>query len=787
MQILQLASWNVWGKSLFQIADVLSDQGIHFDIIALQEVGGLSQGKLTTDGFLAADDPNVQLHDELRDYWIVATDQLSSHHGQAILVDKTFATAVLHTLKGTRFLGAQILHKSGLRLWVFSGHLPHHHQPLSDYSAATTELRQLLQRTQHLPTLVVGDWNATPHREPMDEQALALACLEAEARLMFRLPEQPTWKHRVYDFVGFTPAFERCIAPSCLPTSPLIVEGMDSLLPSDRKLITWETTFFQPPQRQGYRHKQHTGRWQVDLQRLQRSLEHQSATPDWPQLCRLARQCQYRLPSRKFQDSPALKELCRARNATANALQRASLSRHIIATRRAERAQWLSELHTSASSGDTSAIAFLKAKHQPTANWSHLIAHSGSLQGAIHNVKNHFQEVFSNTPIPTRTADCSHHIEALQAHMDQTEPTPLQPEELSLALANLKLGKTSGASGMSNEFLLAMGSTATGHSMLLNLLNAMLIDGDIPPPLLTGIACLLPKTPGATAASQIRPILLLEVLQKLFASILMRRIHSHWPPLHVQVGAVSGGQPIEALFAAHHMIALANVTDKTPLFLKLDIKGAFDNLRHASVANFLATLPPQVSHEAMRLMQLLLDQTIQFSFLDAHWETHSSNGTPQGGSHSAGLFARTLDHAIGNLLQQWEAQGHVPLFPPLWLLLFVDDILMCFSSWTQALRLLPSFVDCLAQLGLHINPAKSCLVVSPGLRASSPPRHQLGILHQFPWVEHTTYLRKPFGYNLDPDALPHQSHPVDSCGIGQIPASSQAMPLATSCNNLQDA
>ena len=66
MQILQLASWNVWGKSFFQIADVLSDQGIHFDIIALQEVGGLSQGKLTTDGFLAADDPNVQLHDELR-------------------------------------------------------------------------------------------------------------------------------------------------------------------------------------------------------------------------------------------------------------------------------------------------------------------------------------------------------------------------------------------------------------------------------------------------------------------------------------------------------------------------------------------------------------------------------------------------------------------------------------------------------------------------------------------------------------------------------------------------
>ena len=59
LQFLQLASWNVRGKSLFQVADVLSDQAIHFDIIALQDVGGLSQGKLTADGFLDADDPAV--------------------------------------------------------------------------------------------------------------------------------------------------------------------------------------------------------------------------------------------------------------------------------------------------------------------------------------------------------------------------------------------------------------------------------------------------------------------------------------------------------------------------------------------------------------------------------------------------------------------------------------------------------------------------------------------------------------------------------------------------------
>ena len=124
-------------------------------------------------------------------------------------------------------------------------------------------------------------------------------------------------------------------------------------------------------------------------------------------------------------------------------------------------------------------------------------------------------------------------------------------------------------------------------------------------------------------ASQLRPILLLEVLQKLYAGILMQRLAPHWPPLNCQLGAVSGGQPIEALVAAQHMVALSTVTNKTPLFVKLDIKGAFDNLRHASVAAFLARLPETTCHEAMSLLNLLLEQKIQISFLNAQWDGHS--------------------------------------------------------------------------------------------------------------------------------------------------------------------
>ena len=453
LQFLQLASWNVRGKSLFQVADVLSDQAIHFDVIALQEVGGLSQGKLTADGFLDADDPAIQLHDELNDYWLVATDQLSSHLGQAILIDKTFAIGILHTVKRGRFIGTRILHKSGFDFWAFSGHLPHHQQPLAHYTDAIQELRQLLTASRPLPALILADWNATPQQHRLDDQALEIACLTAEEELDILLPDQPTWKHKTYDFIVLTPAFRRCIAPSYLPIgTPQIVPALEQLLPSDHKMVTWETALLPPLAHQQCtsRHRRRPGRWQVDPARLHAGLaKDDHSTCDWKRLCLLARHCQYRPHSRKFKDSPERKRLCRLRNWTAEAAQRASTSRHIIATRRAERAAWLHNLYTAASSGDSSAIAFLRAQHKPTSTWSHLLAHSGSQPAAINKVKDHFQQVFAKTPPNSRAADCTPHLATLQAHMAHTEPQPIHADEVHQALIKLKPGKTSGASGMS--------------------------------------------------------------------------------------------------------------------------------------------------------------------------------------------------------------------------------------------------------------------------------------------------------------------------------------------------
>ena len=239
------------------------------------------------------------------------------------------------------------------------------------------------------------------------------------------------------------------------------------------------------------RHRCQPGRWQIDTAWLHaHSAKDDHSTCDWKQFCLLARHCQYRPHSRKFKDSQKLKRLCQLRNGTAETAQRASMSRHIIATRRAERASWLNNLYTAASNGASSAIAFLRAQHKPTSTWNQLLANSGNQPAAIHKMKDHFQQFFSKTS-HSRAADCAPKLATLQAHMANTEPQPIQADEAQQALVKLKPGKTSGASGMSNEFLVALSHTDAGLTLLLRLLNTMFLQGLLHPDLLLGIACLI--------------------------------------------------------------------------------------------------------------------------------------------------------------------------------------------------------------------------------------------------------------------------------------------------------
>lgn len=743
---MQAATWNVQGKSLCKAADVLSDQRISFDILALQEVGGLPDGTPEENPVLSTEDFPFNECEELTDYWILATKHLRSHLGQALLLDKTLFPAVLKHVTGTRSIGAKVSLRSGGFVWILGVHFPHHFTHLDEYMDCIQEVKAFTHMTQGTPFLIAGDWNSQPCQPNMDTRALEISCLAAEERLHIAMPCEPTWKDKTYDFFLMSPALHSRLLDQ--HSAPGQIHGQRELLGCDHQLVTWDIFLRTKPRRRPFTVKRYTGKWLVDANRLADALPTFPPSRPWQSICQIAKHSQYKLPSKKYVDSPALKTLCTLRNRTIDTTLRASLSRQIIRERRDAKQLWAIDIQTSAAAGDPSSIAFLREKAKRKPNWNSLIAACGDKEKAVAEIRTHFTQVFAGTPAEERNRECLAPLARIHANLKDTTPLPIQESELTTTLANLKLRKTSGPTGISNELLLALAQSDDGKALLLQILNNMFVHGDFPEDITGGIVCLIPKVNQAKSGSAARPILLLETLQKVLAKILMDRLKPMWPPLSMQVGAVPGGQAIEALFAAHSMLSIAKVTACNHLFIKLDLKGAFDNIKHSSIASFLASLPPTAAWEADRLLRLILQQRLLFQFLDAEWELDSTRGTPQGGTHSAGLLARTLDFHLGEVTTAWESRGFQAPFHPLWLLLYVDDIMLCYRGWFQACALLPSLLSTLASIGLSINMGKSCVVVNAELLSQA---HHCtdATLKQIQWCETTTYLNRPFGYGIN--------------------------------------
>ena len=144
--------------------------------------------------------------------------------------------------------------------------------------------------------------------------------------------------------------------------------------------------------------------------------------------------------------------------------------------------------------------------------------------------------------------------------------------------------------------------------------------------------------------------------------------------------------------------------------------------------------------------------------MQEEWQLSSTTGTPQGGSHSAGLFACTLDYFLADLVAKWERLGYRALFDPWLLLLCVDDIMLCFKNWRQACALMPSFLDTLRSIGMKVNFNKSCVIVDAVLlhAAAAATECTSPLLREFQWSETTPYLNRPFGYEVSVETLCQQ-------------------------------
>ena len=125
-------------------------------------------------------------------------------------------------------------------------------------------------------------------------------------------------------------------------------------------------------------------------------------------------------------------------------------------------------------------------------------------------------------------------------------------------------------------------------------------------------------------------------------------------------------------------------------------------------------------------------------------DTPSDIRRTTGGSHSAILFSYILGLALDRLEKSWKDEGEQCKHPS-FSLLFMDDLLVAFASWPQALRLSAQLQQVLSEMGLGLNLAKTCLmshesVLARGRELCLPDS---SLLQAIPWQTSCMCLKKP--------------------------------------------
>ena len=332
------------------------------------------------------------------------------------------------------------------------------------------------------------------------------------------------------------------------------------------------------------------------------------------------------------------------------------------------------------------------------------------------------------------------------------------PDELCEAGAKLKPHKTPGLDLISNEFwqaFLSDGNTAWAATAMFNsfLNNPQLI----PAIWCLGKLTLIPKNTKPTDPTHLRPITLQCTGMKLFQRILWNRLLPSLPVPQCQLGCIQGRQAMEGLWALNELWVHAADEATNPCIIKVDVKTAFDSLTHSAIKGFLTRFCQETNPaETQALLYLIQHTYLLLDGPDGAHVFHQQCGIPQGGSISAELFSRILDHTLQSLFDTWRQRREQSCLPQgpyqrKYAILYADDMLLCFQNQAQADRLWPEFQDALASIGLAVNFHKTSIILTPWARK----HNYKSTLAQAPQSTFTKYLGLTLGPAFPPSDTVH--------------------------------
>ena len=727
-------------------------------MITLQEVGGVSALPVVQnygDGIA-----QITMHEcnDIHDYHVFSCSELSSHLSQVILVSKDCVDHISGCWKGDRLLGVDIVCAGSMRRLSLVGcHLPHRDNSDEVFQASLREIQELQRRmdSQNIPCVIMGDFNA---------ETSSIRGIQLSSTVSGRILQsfQPTRFGRCseaeLDFFMVNRSMNDILVPQAASVQVATIKHSHLALGSDHDCVCLELALKDPThpirraKRKRYRRfkcRRHSVAHEplhAELQGASATFAQQTLVQQWETLSRLSNQHSFASPSLKYRDPPGIKQLRQERRLASDPLERARVTRVIIAARHEARRRWMQDLYDKSEQGDPSAIRYLKHRgSQMPPNTEDFVAKSGGEQASIDNVKQHYSRLFGNEPTPLERESLKGSLQTLLEREAQCPPEPFTAAEVQPALDRLKRGKVSGMSGISNEFLLAVWRNEDGQAMLLCHLNNLLTSQDLPPDLLQAYVCLIPKTHYILECKDLRPINLLEVLHKVFAWLLISRLQQHWPKPGLQLGGLAGSQVADALLCAHSRVAKESREHTYGVWISCDVQAAFDSVSQSKVAAFVAAFSPDtLGAEAHRLLQLVMGPNLHFVWRGESWSQGQSTGVQQGGSHSALLFSYVLGLAVSQLDETW-AHRKEPCWHDSYGWAYVDDMMFNFVSWEQCDRCFADLCSVLHDLGLRLNLRKTVVMSHPNvLRLGKSYNFREGsVVPQLAWERSVKYLKKP--------------------------------------------
>ena len=756
-EFILVDSWNVKGKSMEFLKEWLHVVDTGVEVLALQEVGGtglLRPISEESDPTLGGLTEFVFEDGDFRDYFVIGSSCLRSHLAQMILLSRRTAECLIQAYKGEWVIGAEYL-QSGTRQkrWVFTVHLPHSNSPDEIFDECIRDIGVFARKVQSQHAIFIGDFNA----DPSSPRAILLD--DALAVYGFRPVRSgcPTrfgnLSSTELDYAYVSGPLSRRISTS--PDALLLNVNSESRLEiaSDHDRVTLQVKLSDRLVRKRHRKTKrgNCGRWSVGpklgqcLDDLRPEFPSLPLERQWEVLKEIQSKCCFRTPSLKYKDSPDLKQLCRDRSMCQDRSRKLELTRLIIARRRSEKLHWLQDLEAKASDGDPGAIRYLRSRSKPQGTMTGLIKEANGTTHAAAQLRDHFQELFSPQTSQADAAQVHDIVESLQYSSGLVQMTGFSEEEVSSAISRLKMGKTSGISGISNELLQSMWSLPQGKAVLLAFFNKMLESPKHPSDMHHSFVTLLPKVKNAMQASEVRPIHLIETANKLYCFLLLSRLYPNWPVPNCQFGAIRGGQVMDAMAAAQWQVMTESFQGTSGIWVNADIKSAFDTVNHAALAKFVfSNCPDHLCREALQLLRIALHPQLVFECLGEQWTTEQKQGIQQGHTYSAIVFSYLIGNIVHSQFSAWQDAGYCSDIGE-WGWLFVDDLILRFQDWHTAVHLLPEMQHALALVGLHFNLRKTQLFAAEdtlrqGRLLDLSPDH---VLSKIPWGSDTVYLRKP--------------------------------------------